>query len=94
MKDKATILYKDLTEEDIKNSIIINCTPLGTHPNIDDCPDIPYQFITQDNLLFDLVYNPTETEFLKRGKEKGAKIKNGLEMLVLQAEESWRIWGD
>ena len=73
-------------------TIIINCTPLGTHPNIDDSPNIPYEFITEKHLLFDLIYNPSETKFLQEGKKRGAIIKNGLEMLELQAEKSWEIW--
>lgn len=73
-------------------SVIINCSPLGTYPNIDACPTIPYEFLTSNHLLYDLVYNPEETLFMKKGKEKGAIVKNGLEMLHLQAERSWEIW--
>jgi len=72
--------------------IIINATPLGTFPKVDTCPDIPYQSITSDHVLFDLVYNPEETLFLKKGKAQGAKTKNGLEMLHLQALKAWDIW--
>jgi shikimate dehydrogenase len=72
--------------------IIINCTPLGTSPNIKDCPTIPYEFFTSNHIAFDLVYNPEVTEFLKRAKKKGATIKNGKEMLVFQAEKAWKIW--
>ena len=72
--------------------IIINATPLGTFPKVDTCPDIPYQSITSNHVLFDLVYNPEETLFLKNGKVKGAKTKNGLEMLHLQALKAWEIW--
>lgn len=72
--------------------LIINATPLGMFPNIDSFPDIPYQFISSSHLLYDLVYNPAETEFLKRGKAKGAGIVNGYSMLQHQAEEAWRIW--
>ena len=87
------LLYKQLTAEVMKERLlIINTTPLGTAPNIEECPEIPYQLLTSKHLLYDLVYNPAETEFLKRGKEKGASIKNGLEMLHLQAEKSWEIW--
>lgn len=87
------ISYEDVSEIIIKeHSIIVNCTPLGTSPNIEKCPNIPYQFITENHLLYDLIYNPEITTFLSKGKEKGASIKNGYEMLVLQAEESWRIW--
>lgn len=72
--------------------IIINSTPLGMSPNIDDAPPIPYQYVTESHYLYDLIYNPSETKFLSLGKEKGADIENGLQMLVLQAEENWRIW--
>ena len=75
-----------------KAKIIINTSPVGMYPNIDNAPDIPYQFITDKHLLYDLVYNPEETLFLKKGKEQGATVKNGLEMLYLQAEKSWNIW--
>lgn len=87
------ITYEDLSEEIIQDhTIIINCTPVGTFPNIDSVPKIPYQYITKKHLAYDLIYNPNETLFLKRCKEKGADIKNGLEMLEIQAEESWEIW--
>ncbi|SFN36590.1 shikimate dehydrogenase [Paenimyroides ummariense] len=85
--------YEDLSEEIILNhTIIINCTPVGTFPNVDSAPEIPYNFITNNHLAYDLIYNPAETLFLKKCKEKGAVIKNGLEMLEIQAEESWKIW--
>ncbi len=86
-------LYSDLNEKIIqKYTVIINCTPLGTHPNIEDSPNIPYQHITNKHLLFDLIYNPAETKFLKQGKKRGTITKNGYEMLELQAEKSWEIW--
>jgi shikimate dehydrogenase len=89
----GNILFKDLKPHHIKkNLLIINTTPLGTFPNVDECPDIPYKEITPQHLLFDLVYNPEKTLFLKKGEEQGARIKNGYEMLVLQAERSWEIW--
>ena len=72
--------------------LIINTTPLGTYPAVTGCPDIPYEYLNEYHLLYDLVYNPQETEFLKRGRAKGATIKNGLEMLELQAERNWEIW--
>lgn len=72
--------------------IIINATPLGTYPKVDVCPPIPYEHITAEHVLFDLVYNPEETLFLKKGKEKGAATKNGLEMLHFQAIKAWEIW--
>jgi len=87
------ITYKHLTADVMKERLlIINTTPLGTAPNIEECPDIPYELLTSKHLLYDLVYNPTDTEFLKRGKLQGSSVKNGLEMLELQAEKSWEIW--
>lgn len=72
--------------------IIINCTPLGTSPNTKEFPDLPYQFFTEKHIAYDLIYNPAETQFLKKAKKKGAVTKNGLEMLILQAEKAWKIW--
>lgn len=90
---KGMLNYNDLSEATLKEyRIIINTTPLGTFPDVENCPDIPYQYLTNKHLLYDLIYNPAETTFLKKGKEKGAKIKNGAEMLELQAEKSWEIW--
>lgn len=90
---KENFTYDELNENIISNhQIIINCTPLGTHPNINECPDIPYDGITNQHLLFDLIYNPDETKFLTIGKLKGASIINGLKMLELQAEKAWQIW--
>ncbi|WP_299123732.1 shikimate dehydrogenase [uncultured Tenacibaculum sp.] len=90
---KKEMSYNELSREIIEAcQIIVNCTPLGTYPNIDDCPNIPYESITSKHLLYDLIYNPSETTFLKKGKEKGAVVKNGLEMLEQQAEKAWRIW--
>ncbi len=92
-EDKGEISYSDL-DEDVMTSykIIINTTPIGTYPNIEGCPAIPFELISNNHLLFDLVYNPEITEFLKQGKQRGAMIKNGLEMLHLQALASWEIW--
>ncbi|MFK7000946.1 shikimate dehydrogenase family protein [Flavobacterium oreochromis] len=88
-----TISYNELNASIITEyNIIINCTPLGTYPNIKDCPSIPYEFITSNHLVYDLIYNPEKTTFLIKAKEKGAIIKNGYEMLVLQAEKAWEIW--
>ena len=90
---KKQISYDSLNEEIMKEySILVNCTPLGTFPNVEAFPNIPYQFITEKHLLFDLIYNPEVTQFLAKGKAKGAVIKNGYDMLVLQAEASWNIW--
>ena len=72
--------------------IIINCTPLGTSPNEKDFPPIPYEYFTEKHIAFDLIYNPTETVFLKKAKEKSAVIQNGYDMLVFQAEKGWKIW--
>lgn len=88
-----TITYDALTPELVKqNQLIVNTTPLGMYPNVDEAPKIPYNGITDEHILYDLVYNPVETLFLLKGKEKGAEIKNGLEMLHLQAEKAWEIW--
>ena len=73
-------------------TVIVNTTPLGMYPHIDTCPDIPYDLITSRHLLYDLLYNPDETLFMKKGKERGATVKNGLEMLLLQAFAAWEIW--
>lgn len=87
------ISYSQLGKNEMNEYlIIINATPLGTFPKVDTCPDIPYQFVTADHVLYDLVYNPEETLFLKKGKAQGAKTKNGLEMLHLQALKAWEIW--
>lgn len=72
--------------------IIINSTPVGTSPNVDAFPPIPYEFFTENHIAYDLIYNPAETQFLKKAKEKGAQIKNGLDMLIYQAEKAWEIW--
>lgn len=85
--------YDQLTEAVIQEyTVVVNTTPLGMHPNVDACPDIPYQYLTPRHLLCDLVYNPTETQFLAKGKLAGAATKNGLHMLELQAEAAWSIW--
>ena len=84
--------YNTLTSEIIKeHQLTINCTPLGTFPNTDNCPDIPYTALTNQHLLFDLIYNPEITTFLQKGKDQGASITNGLKMLELQAEKAWSI---
>ncbi len=72
--------------------LIINTTPLGTSPKTEVCPQLPYEALTPSHFLHDLVYNPSETLFMRKGKQQGADVKNGLEMLVLQAEKSWEIW--
>jgi len=85
--------YDALDEKIVKeNLLIINTTPLGTFPNENDCVNIPYQYLTPEHYLFDLVYNPAKSLFLQKGEAQGAAIKNGYDMLVIQAEESWKIW--
>ena len=87
------ISYAQFNQEMITHSqVIINTSPVGMYPKISDCPEIPYEFLTPDHLLFDLIYNPSETRFLERGRQMGAQIMNGLQMLHLQAERSWDIW--
>ncbi|MHA7057787.1 shikimate dehydrogenase family protein [Aquimarina sp. M1] len=91
--DFGELSYNDLDEDIIRHcKLIINCTPLGTHPEIDNCPDLPYEYLGIHHVLYDLIYNPEETTFMKKGKEKGAITSNGLKMLILQAERSWEIW--
>lgn len=88
-----TITYKDIDAGLLTEyKLIINCTPLGMFPDINSSPDLPYAALNSEHILFDLVYNPEETSFLMQGKSQGSKIKNGLEMLILQAEASWKIW--
>lgn len=93
--DKDILDYESLNDKIIKeNLLVINTTPLGMYPNEELCPPIPYQFLTIDHILYDLIYNPKLTKFLKLGQEKGSAIKNGLEMLQIQAEYSWKIWNN
>lgn len=85
--------YADITPEVMEEyTLLINCTPLGMSPKTELCPEIPYKFITSNHYLYDLIYNPEETLFLKNGAKQGAVTKNGLEMLHLQAEAAWEIW--
>lgn len=87
------LAYNELSIEHFRSyHIIVNATPVGMWPNHDTCPKIPYQNLSSQHLLFDLVYNPAETLFLQKGKQAGAMIKNGLEMLYLQADHAWKIW--
>ena len=90
------ILDYDSINESVLNShhLLINTTPLGMYPQLDQYPAIPYEFLTPQHHLFDLIYNPAETKFLEKGRRQGATTQNGAEMLVLQAEESWRIWNE
>jgi shikimate dehydrogenase len=88
-----TISYKALASALLEDhTIIINCTPVGTYPKVDEYPNIPYQYLTPKHYLFDLVYNPARSKFLEKGEEHGAIICNGYEMLEIQAEENWKIW--
>ncbi len=89
---EGQIGYDDIQHHLSDSNLFINTTPLGTFPAIDEKPEIPYHLLKPTDYLFDLVYNPSETFFLKTGKQAGCKIKNGLEMLELQAEKSWEIW--
>ena len=91
--DKNFINYNDINKDIIETyRLIINTTPLGTYPKINDIPPIPYHLINKSNILYDLIYNPKETLFLKNGKDKGCITINGYKMLVYQAEKSWQIW--
>lgn len=91
--ERGQLNYSDLDRELLRiNTILINCTPLGTYPDIDKKPGIPYEFITQRHVLYDLIYNPDKTEFLRLGEKAGAKIINGSKMLEFQAEKAWEIW--
>ena len=90
---EGTICYRDVTPEVVKEyPVIVNCTPVGMFPKTDKCPELPYEALDENNILYDLVYNPDETLFMKQGSEHGAQVKNGLEMLLLQAFASWEIW--
>ncbi len=92
-RDENELAYKDLTEDIIsQHKLIINCTPLGSGQHINEFPKIPYNGIGAEHLLFDLIYNPKLTIFLKMGKDRGAKIVNGQAMLEYQAKKSWKIW--
>lgn len=90
---EGQLSYSQLTPEVMEShKIIVNCTPLGMYPNVDRCPDIPYDLLTTDHLCYDLIYNPDMTTFMRKSRANGAEVKNGLEMLLLQAFESWNIW--
>ena len=88
-----TIQYDKITPGVIKEyKVIINCTPIGMYPNTEECPNLPYEAMDSQHLLYDLIYNPDTTLFMKKGMERGAVVKNGLEMLLLQAYASWEFW--
>ena len=89
----SDITYGEITPETLNDyPVIVNTTPLGMFPNTNSCPDIPYENLTTNHILYDLIYNPDETLFMKKGKQYGAEVKNGLEMLLLQAFISWETW--
>ena len=93
IKKENSFSYDELTDEIIKkHTLIINTTPLGTVPEIESCPEIPYNYLTKNHLLYDLIYNPAQSQFLKNGAQQGATIKNGYDMLIAQAQASWAIW--
>jgi len=92
-KNEGELPWEELTEEMVnEHKLIINTTPIGTWPNVDDCPDIPYQGIDRFHLVYDLIYNPEKTTFLKKAEAQDAVTKNGMEMLEQQAEAAWLIW--
>ena len=92
-RNENTITYDDITPEIMNEyKVIVNCTPTGMYPKADECPKIPYEYLTPEHLLYDLLYNPDTTLFMKNGGERGAIVKNGLEMLLLQAFGAWDIW--
>ena len=89
----GTIQYESITPEVVKEyNVIVNCTPLGMYPKVKECPKLPYEAMDEHNILYDLIYNPDETLFMKNGAKFGAQTKNGLEMLLLQAFASWEFW--
>jgi len=90
---KGILSYRQLTQNIIsEHLLIINTSPAGMYPHTDTCPEIPYRYLTPRHVLYDLVYNPTETLFMQQGQKAGAEVSNGLRMLELQAEKSWEIW--
>ena len=92
-KHKGNLTYEELNNEIInKSQIIINCSPVGTFPKINKCPKIPYKHLNSKHICYDLIYNPLESKFLKKSKKNNATILNGIDMLEIQAEESWKIW--
>ena len=89
----GTVQYSQITPEVIREyNVVVNCTPVGMYPHTDECPPLPYEAMDYHTILYDLIYNPDETLFMKRGREQGADVKNGLEMLLLQAFASWEFW--
>lgn len=91
----GTIQYEAITPDIIQEyKVIVNCTPVGMYPKTEECPNLPYEAMDEHTILYDLIYNPDETLFMKRGAQYGAQTKNGLEMLLLQAFASWEFWND
>jgi shikimate dehydrogenase len=94
-KQPGQLTYEELTPEVMADyTVIVNCSPVGMYPHVDECPQIPYDLLTPRHLLFDLIYNPDVTLFMQKGSERGATVKNGLEMLHLQALGAWEIWNE
>lgn len=92
-KSAKTLVYPEITKAMVnKYKLIVNATPLGKFPHVDECPDFPYRFMGSDHVAYDLIYNPEETRFMREAKAQGAQVKNGLEMLLLQAFASYEIW--
>lgn len=93
MKRTDALTYEGLTPEVLSaHHVIVNCSPVGMYPHVDEAPDVPYHLLTSQHLCYDLVYNPLETAFMKKASAQGAVVKNGLEMLHLQAEAAWKFW--
>lgn len=91
-KTADNLTYSELPAVIAQYQLIVNCSPVGTYPNVDAAPELPYEQLTDRHWLYDLVYNPAETLFMKKGLAQGAHVMNGLEMLILQAEKAWEIW--
>ena len=92
-KSEHTVVYEEITRAMVaQHTLIVNATPLGKYPDDDQCPDFPYRFLTREHLCYDLIYNPEETLFMRNAARYGAATKNGIEMLLLQAFDSYEIW--
>jgi shikimate dehydrogenase len=91
---ETDINYSNVYDRAGDAQVIVNCTPVGMYPNVEKCPELPYEAMDSHNLLYDLIYNPDQTMFMQKGAANGAVVKNGLEMLLLQAFESWNIWNE
>ncbi|MCU0333974.1 MAG: shikimate dehydrogenase [Chitinophagaceae bacterium] len=95
LHEGSDITYEQLTPQVVaQHTLIVNTTPLGTYPNVEEQPPLPYQALTTQHLLYDLVYNPATTRFMQQGRQQGATVKNGYDMLVGQAEAAWQIWNE